>query len=98
MRPLTPRNAKKNRRTRLSLWLWCVALACALACAAPRAHAQLPNAGRTEARRDLEELVRRAINVACAERELDPQGSAPIDEMQAQPSLPLRHAEVLAGT
>lgn len=37
------------------------------------------------------------MNVACTEREYDPQGSAPIDEMQAMPSLPLRHAEVLAG-
>jgi hypothetical protein len=55
-------------------------------------------AGRTtEARRSVDELVRRAMNVACAERELDPQGSAPIDEMQARPSLPLRHAEAVAG-
>lgn len=32
------------------------------------------------------------------ERAQDPQGSEPIDEMQARPSLPLRHPEVLAGT
>lgn len=44
------------------------------------------------------ELVRRAMEATCAERELDPLGSAPIDEMQARPSLPLRHTEVLAGT
>jgi len=35
--------------------------------------------------------------VACTEREQDPLGSAPIDEMQERPSLPLRHAEVVAG-
>ena len=37
------------------------------------------------------------MDAACTEREQDPQGSEPIDEMQARPSLPLRHAEVLAG-
>jgi hypothetical protein len=54
-------------------------------------------ARRVEARRAIDELARRAMNVACTEREQDPHGSAPIDEMQAMPSLPLRHAEVLAG-
>ena len=85
--------------------LLCVALACACGlswCVAPDARAQSQEVrrargGRVEAGRDIDELVRRAINVACAEREFDPQGSAPIDEMQARPSLPLRHAEVLAG-
>ena len=76
--------------------------ACQLACVASSAWAQTANvkgaAGRAGAGRDIDELVRRAINVACAERELDPQGSAPIDEMQARPSLPVRHAEVVAGT
>jgi hypothetical protein len=77
-----------------------------LASVVPFARAQSPQgrrakvqreAGRVEAGRNIDELVRRAVNVTCAERELDPQGSAPIDEMQARPSLPLRHAEVLAG-
>ncbi|PYS92314.1 MAG: hypothetical protein DMF64_09265 [Acidobacteria bacterium] len=39
-----------------------------------------------------------AVNAVCTEREQDPQGSAAIDEMQARPSLPLLHADVLAGT
>ena len=46
---------------------------------------------------EIDALARRAMNVVCAEREQDPQGSAPIDEMQAMPSLPLRHREVQAG-
>jgi hypothetical protein len=54
-------------------------------------------ARRVEARPEIDELARRAMNAACTEREQDPQGSAPIDEMQAMPSLPLRHADVLAG-
>lgn len=92
-----------NGRRRPGVRLWCVALVCAcqLACAVPFALAQSPEVGRAAARvesaREIDELVQRAMNVACAERELDPQGSAPIDEMQARPSLPLRHAEVLAG-
>ncbi len=43
------------------------------------------------------DLVTRATIAVCAEREQDPQGSAAIDEMQARPSLPLLHADVLAG-
>ena len=39
----------------------------------------------------------RTMNAVCTEREQDPQGSAAIDEMQARPSLPLLHADVLAG-
>ncbi|HEY0084250.1 MAG TPA: hypothetical protein VGB61_15830 [Pyrinomonadaceae bacterium] len=96
-------NDSKNGRRRPGIRLWCVALVCAyqLACAVPVALAQSSQAGRAAERvgaaREIDELVKRAMNVACAERELDPQGSAPIDEMQARPSLPLRHAEVVAG-
>ena len=39
----------------------------------------------------------RAAAAACAERELDPRGSAPIDVMQERPSLPARHPDVIAG-
>lgn len=87
-----------------------MAIVCAwqLACVAPLVRAQSPDDRRAAAvatasarrgaeRREIDELVQRAMNAACTERELDPQGSAPIDEMQARPSLPLRHAEVLAG-
>src|SRR5262252_10312873 len=42
-------------------------------------------------------LVERAIGATCAERIRDPQGSTPIDEMQARPSLPVNNTEALAG-
>jgi hypothetical protein len=42
-------------------------------------------------------MVERAMVAVCTEREADPQGSIPIDEMQARPSLPLNHPDVLAG-
>lgn len=42
-------------------------------------------------------LVARAMDAACMERALDPLGSAPIDELQARPSLPARHPEAAAG-
>ena len=44
------------------------------------------------------EMVEHALAAVCAEREADPLGSIPIDEMQARPSLPLTHPEVVAGT
>jgi hypothetical protein len=42
-------------------------------------------------------FVERAAAAACLERELDPRGSLPIDLMQARPSLPARHPEVVEG-
>jgi hypothetical protein len=42
-------------------------------------------------------LVERAIGATCAERIRDPQGSTPIDEMQARPSLPVNNPDALAG-
>ena len=101
MRRLTLHHRRENKRHRPGIWLCCVALVCQLASVVPPAHAQSPAARRapgvTEASREIDELVRRAMDAACAERELDPLGSAPIDEMQARHSLPLRHAEVVAG-
>lgn len=41
--------------------------------------------------------VERAIGTACAERIRDPFGSAPIDEMQARPSLSVHHPDAIAG-
>ena len=41
--------------------------------------------------------VERAIGATCAERIRDPQGSVPIDEMQARPSLPVNNPDALAG-
>ena len=41
--------------------------------------------------------VERAIGTACAERIRDPFGSAPIDEMQARPSLSVNDPEAVAG-
>ena len=58
-------------------------------------------AAQSDARREEslvdESGVERAAAAVCAERELDPRGSVPIDVMQARPSLPARNAEVLAG-
>lgn len=42
-------------------------------------------------------LVEHAIGATCTERIRDPQGSTPIDEMQARPSLPTSNPEALAG-
>jgi hypothetical protein len=53
----------------------------------------LPESLSPEAR----EIVERAIDVICTERRRDPQGSHPIDEMQARPSLPVYSAEALTG-
>ncbi len=43
------------------------------------------------------EMGERAMAAVCSEREADPQGSTPIDEMQARPSLPMNHTDVVAG-
>jgi hypothetical protein len=43
------------------------------------------------------EMIERAMGAVCEEREADPLGSVPIDEMQARPSLPLGHPETIAG-
>lgn len=43
------------------------------------------------------DIVERAIGAACTERASDPLGSVPIDVMQARPSLPLGHADAVAG-
>ncbi|HJR09754.1 MAG TPA: hypothetical protein VJ842_21010, partial [Pyrinomonadaceae bacterium] len=110
LRQRTSRTGKTNNRRRLSALL-CVVLvaACQLSGASAAAWAQqtprVRRAVTTSAERresdaqgqQLDELARRAMLVTCTEREQDPQGSAPIDEMQARPSLPLRHAEVLEG-
>jgi hypothetical protein len=97
----------KPRNNRFQSWL-ATALSVAVACtglwsSALDARAQESSvrettaSRRVEARQEIDDLARRAMNVVCAEREQDPQGSAPIDEMQERPSLPLRHTEVLAG-
>jgi hypothetical protein len=43
------------------------------------------------------ETVELAIDVVCTERKKDPQGSVPIDDMQARPSLPVQNREAVAG-
>ncbi|MEO8434300.1 MAG: hypothetical protein ABI596_05355 [Pyrinomonadaceae bacterium] len=42
-------------------------------------------------------LVEQAMTAVCAERIQDPFGSAPIDEMQARPSMPVGHSEAVVG-
>jgi hypothetical protein len=101
MRLVKPRNSKFQ--SRLAAVLSVALVSSCLWSGAPNARAQeasvrqATTARRVDAKPEINELARRAMNVVCAEREQDPQGSAPIDEMQAMPSLPLRHAEVLAG-
>jgi hypothetical protein len=43
------------------------------------------------------EMIERAMSAVCVEREADPLGSVPIDEMQARPSLPIGHTDTVAG-
>lgn len=43
------------------------------------------------------ELVEKAIDVICVERQKDPKGSVPIDDMQGRPSLPIHSPEAVAG-
>ena len=43
-------------------------------------------------------LVESAIGATCTERISDPQGSTPIDQMQARPSLPVNDPAAVAGT
>jgi hypothetical protein len=106
MRQLTSRNTRKKSQR------WLVALLCVAfvyagqSSSVPGAQAQQREetsvhrakaSRRDDAGREIDERAQRAIAAACTERAQDPQGSAPIDEMQARPSLPLGHAEVLAG-
>src|ERR1700704_2709212 len=42
-------------------------------------------------------VVEQAISVVCSERQQDPRGSVPIDDMQKRPSLSLRAPEVISG-
>lgn len=46
---------------------------------------------------EAEDFVGRAIAAVCAERELDPRASVPIDVMQSRPNLSARNADVQAG-
>jgi hypothetical protein len=107
MQQRASRTGKKNNQRRLSALLCVVLVSVCQLSSVSAAKQQQPSVRRATTsaeRRDdaaegrrLDELARRAMLAACTEREQDPQGSAPIDEMQARPSLPLRHAEVLAG-
>ena len=96
-----PKSRNKNKSRHRLLTVLSVVLVCVGQWSSVRAQTSVRRAAATrqvEARRETDELARRAMSAACAEREQDPQGSAPIDEMQARPSLPLRHTEVVAGT
>ncbi len=88
-----------------SLRLFAVCLVLALLVPASGALAQRrtqsgSHPGRTAATLSVAEgdLVERAIGIVCSERARDGKGSAPIDDMQRRPSLPLRAPEVVAGT
>jgi len=42
-------------------------------------------------------LIEQAVGVICTQQKLDPKASAPIDDMQARPSLPVKSPEAQAG-
>lgn len=58
------------------------------------AHSSIPRDNFSAADRS---AVEKAIGTACAERIRDPQGSTPIDEMQARPSLSATNPDAIAG-
>jgi hypothetical protein len=89
-------SGNERRRARLSIASSAALLfvaACVMSCVAVLAQSE---ASRI-AMRAAEAPVERAASSVCAERELDPRGSAPIDVMQERVSLPARNPEVLAG-
>jgi hypothetical protein len=57
-------------------------------------HSIRPRPTMTSAERS---LVEEAMGVVCTEGKMDPQGSIPIDDMQARPSLPVQSSEAVAG-
>ena len=99
----------RGRVARRAVAAWCVAASLvALAALSPATAQRQPPA--TRARRaapppsprpaavaEPDAFVERAAAAACLERELDPRGSLPIDVMQARPTLPARHPEVVEG-
>ena len=100
----------RRRGARRAAAAWCVAASLVAVLALSPATAQRQQPPATRARRaapapprpvvaepDVPSFVERAAAAACLERELDPRGSLPIDVMQARPSLPARHPEVVEG-
>lgn len=46
---------------------------------------------------EMRAMVDQAMGVICTQQKLDPKASAPIDDMQARPSLPVQNPEAQAG-
>ena len=94
-RLLTRPKLKRSARALIIL----TAFACVLVAPAqqksPLAARERPGQARAVDRSHARAL---AIDAVCAENARDPLRSWPIDEMQARPSLPLQHPQVLAGT
>jgi hypothetical protein len=63
---------------------------------APRAGTQTSHS-RDRISTEAREMVEVASEMVCNERVRDPKGSAPIDDMQARPSLPIGSPEAVAG-
>src|SRR5687768_8191550 len=57
-------------------------------------HPSRDRAGMTP---EMRAAVEQAMGVICTEQKLDPKASAPIDHMQARPSLPVQNPEAQAG-
>ena len=62
----------------------------------PRAESQTSHS-RNELSPEAREMVELASVAVCKERVLDPKASAPIDDMQARPSLPVQSPDAVAG-
>jgi hypothetical protein len=57
-----------------------------------------PSGVRERLSKEDSETVEQAIGLVCSERVRDPKGSAPIDDMQKRPSMPLQAPEVIHGS
>mgnify|MGYP003289060693 CR=1 FL=1 len=57
-------------------------------------HSSRDRAGMTP---EMRASIEQAMGVICTEQKLDPKASAPIDHMQARPSLPVQNPEAQAG-
>ncbi|HVF41798.1 MAG TPA: hypothetical protein VM936_02235 [Pyrinomonadaceae bacterium] len=86
-----------RRRARLSIATPAAARLFAAACALLSCVVAGAQSGARRAAAAEEIPAERAAAAVCAERELDPRGSAPIDVMQDRASLSAAHPDVLAG-
>lgn len=63
----------------------------------PQDDVSLTSHSRDSLSPEAREMVEIASSRVCSERDKDPKGSVPIDDMQGRPSLPVRSPEAIAG-